>query len=86
MVAAENQVWWTVLYRTSSSVDREFRPMVATIGHCLLLGHSVNIHGSIKLKFGAHVAVASTYLLDQKQGPLLLPFVLCSRLIMWGVR
>ena len=42
--------------------------MVATIGHRLLLGHSVNIHESIKLKFGVHVAVASTYLLDQNKG------------------
>jgi len=32
-----------------------------------------------------HIAAASTYLLDQKQGPLLLGLVLCSRPILWGV-
>ena len=32
-----------------------------------------------------HVAVASTYLLDQKLGTLLLPLVLCIH-PMWGVR
>ena len=31
-------------------------------------------------------AVASTYLLNQKLGPLLLPLVLCIHPIMWGVR
>ena len=44
-----------------------------------MTGHSVHIHWSIKPRFGVHVAVTSTYLLDQKQGPLLLPLVLCRR-------
>jgi len=60
--------------------------MVATIGHFPLLQHSVYIHWSIKLKFGVPIAVASTYILDQKQGLLSLPLVLCSCPIMWGVQ
>ena len=38
-----------------------------TIGHRCLLWHSVYIHLFIKPKFGVHIAVATTYLLDQSK-------------------
>ena len=68
-----------------ATAEREFR------GKCSL-PHFVGLRRpwmpficwSIKLKFGVHVAVATTYLRDQKQGPLLTALVLCSHPIMWG--